>query len=58
MPGPASRLYAQNVVSLVELLTVDGALAPDLGDEVLDACCVTADGAVRHAPTRALLEEV
>ncbi|MBC9734276.1 NAD(P) transhydrogenase subunit alpha [Nocardioides marmotae] len=58
MPGPASRLYAQNVVSLVELLTVDGALAPDLGDDILDACCVTADGVVRHEPTRALLEEV
>ncbi|MDN4161341.1 NAD(P) transhydrogenase subunit alpha [Nocardioides abyssi] len=58
MPGPASRLYAQNVVSLVQLLTADGTLEPDLDDEVLDACCVTHDGVVRHAPTRELLEGV
>lgn len=58
MSGPASRLYAQNVVSLVQLLTADGTLEPDLDDEVLDACCVTRDGVVRHAPTRELLEGV
>lgn len=56
MPGPASRLYAQNVVNLVDLLAHDGALAPDLEDEVVAGACVTHDGAVRHEPTRVALE--
>ncbi|WP_139979333.1 NAD(P) transhydrogenase subunit alpha [Nocardioides litoris] len=60
MPAPASRLYAQNVVNLVALLTpeVDGErrLAPDLDDEIVAGACVTHAGAVRHEPTRQLLE--
>ncbi|WP_246060587.1 NAD(P) transhydrogenase subunit alpha [Nocardioides dongxiaopingii] len=61
MPGPASRLYAQNIVNLVTLLTradADGAptLDPDLDDEILAAACVTHDGVVRHEPTRVALE--
>ncbi len=62
MPGPASRLYAQNVVNLVALLTRDGdgdeapTLAPDLDDEIVAGACVTHDGVVRHEPTRLALE--
>ena len=60
MPGPASRLYAQNVVNLVTLMTRstdDGALfAPDFDDEIVAGSCVTHDGTVRHEPTRAALE--
>jgi NAD(P) transhydrogenase subunit alpha len=56
MPGPASRLYAQNVVNLVTLMTRDGVFAPDLADEILAGSCVTHDGGVRHEQTRALLE--
>lgn len=56
MPGPASRLYAQNIVNLVTLMTVDGDFAPDFEDEIVAKSCVTHDGAVRHEPTRALLE--
>lgn len=56
MPGPASRLYAQNVVSLIDLLTHESALHLDLDDEIVDAACVTHAGEVRHAPTRAALE--
>ncbi len=60
MPGPASRLYAQNVVNLVTLMTRstdDGALfAPDFDDEIVAGSCVTHDGAIRHEPTRAALE--
>ena len=43
MPGPASRLYAQNVVNLVTLMTADGeevepgTFAPDLEDEIVAA---------------------
>ncbi|WP_345524803.1 NAD(P) transhydrogenase subunit alpha [Nocardioides endophyticus] len=47
MPGPASRLYAQNIVSLVTLMTADGAFAPDFGDEIVAGCCVTHGGAIR-----------
>jgi len=60
MPGPASRLYAQNVVNLVTLMTRsddDGAaFAPDFEDEIVAGSCVTHDGAVLHEPTRTALE--
>jgi NAD(P) transhydrogenase subunit alpha len=60
MPGPASRLYAQNIVNLVTLMTVtsdDGAaFAPDFDDEIVAGSCVTHDGTVRHEPTRAALD--
>ena len=62
MPGPASRLYAQNVVNLVTLMTRAGedgsppAFAPDFDDEIVAGSCVTHDGAIRHEPTRTALE--
>jgi NAD(P) transhydrogenase subunit alpha len=65
MPGPASRLYAQNVVNLVTLMTATGegsaggeggTFAPDFDDEIVAGSCVTHDGEVRHEPTRAALE--
>ncbi len=56
MPGPASRLYAQNIVNLVSLMTHDGVFAPDFEDEIVTGSCVTRDGQVWHEPTRLLLE--
>jgi NAD(P) transhydrogenase subunit alpha len=60
MPGPASRLYAQNVVNLLSLMTAagdDGAtFAPDFDDEIVAGSCVTHGGAIRHEPTRLLIE--
>lgn len=56
MPAPASRLYAQNVLNLVTLMTRDGAFAPDFEDEIVAGSCVTHDGSVWHEPTRAILE--
>ena len=56
LPVHASRLYAANVVEMLLLMTADGAVAPDLDDEVLAASCVTHEGKVRHEPTRDLLE--
>jgi NAD(P) transhydrogenase subunit alpha len=41
MPEHASELYAKNITSLLELLIIDGALAPDFDDEVVAASCVT-----------------
>jgi len=56
MPGPASKLYAQNIVNLVTLMTHEGDFAPDFEDEIVVGSCVTHDGQVRHEPTRLLLE--
>jgi NAD(P) transhydrogenase subunit alpha len=56
MPGPASRLYAQNVVNLLTLMTHDGAFAPDFDDEIVAGSCVTHDGTIWHEPTRNALE--
>ncbi|WP_284978725.1 Re/Si-specific NAD(P)(+) transhydrogenase subunit alpha [Arthrobacter sp. fls2-241-R2A-200] len=55
MPADASRLYAKNVANLVALITKDGVVAPDFGDEVVAGTCLTYDGEVRHEPTRAAL---
>ena len=51
MPGPASKLYAQNIVNLVTLMTRDGAFDPDFDDEIVAGSCVTHGGQVRHEPT-------
>lgn len=56
MPGPASRLYSQNIVNLVALMTHEGAFAPDFDDEIVTGSCVTHDRKVWHEPTRILLE--
>ncbi|MFL6022671.1 MAG: NAD(P) transhydrogenase subunit alpha [Marmoricola sp.] len=41
LPGPASELYAQNVLSLLGLLTRGGRFAPDFSDEIVAATVVT-----------------
>jgi NAD(P) transhydrogenase subunit alpha len=62
MPGPASRLYAQNIVNLVTLMTEQSddegsaRFAPDFSDEIVVGSCVTYDGEIRHEPTREALE--
>ncbi|HSE09084.1 MAG TPA: NAD(P) transhydrogenase subunit alpha [Nocardioidaceae bacterium] len=63
MPGPASKLYAQNIVNIVTLMTAkdeDGTprFAPDFEDEIVSGSCVTREGQVWHEPTRNLLEGV
>lgn len=47
LPAHASRLFAHNVVSLLEYLGPHGVREPDLGDEIVGACWVTHDGMVR-----------
>jgi len=60
LPGPASRLYAQNIVNLVTLMTreTDGEMAfdPDFEDEIVAGACATRGGTITHEPTRALVE--
>ena len=41
MPAPASRLYAHNLLNVVLLMTRDQMFAPDFGDEIVAAMCVT-----------------
>jgi H+-translocating NAD(P) transhydrogenase subunit alpha len=64
MPGPASRLYAQNLVNILTLMTTtgedgagrgSGSFTPDFDDEIVAGSCVTHDGEVRHEPTREAL---
>jgi NAD(P) transhydrogenase subunit alpha len=62
MPGPASRLYAQNLVNLLTLMTATGegvppgTFGPDWTDEIVVGSCVTRDGLIVHDPTRVALE--
>nr|WP_258562602.1 NAD(P) transhydrogenase subunit alpha [Nocardioides sp. MAH-18] len=56
MPGPASKLYAQNIVNIVQLMTLEGAFAPDFEDEIVAGSCVTHGGRIHHEPTRLALE--
>ena len=46
MPEPASRLYAQNLLSVIILMTRGGRFAPDFDDEITSAMCVTHAGQV------------
>src|SRR3954449_13337384 len=61
MPAPASKLYAQNILNLVTLMTTkdedgNGMFAPDFADEIVSGSCVTHDGAIVHEPTREAVE--
>ena len=57
LPVAASRLYAANIVNLLLLMTTEGAVVPDLDDEIVDGSAVTHDGVVRFAPARDALEK-
>ncbi len=49
MPAPASQLYAKNLENLLGLMiTEDGALEIDFGDDILAAACITDDGEIRN----------
>jgi NAD(P) transhydrogenase subunit alpha len=48
----ASQMYAKNVGALVALLAPKGDLNLNFADDIIDAVCITADGEVRHNPTR------
>jgi H+-translocating NAD(P) transhydrogenase subunit alpha len=68
LPGPASKLYAQNVLNLVQLMTVTAregvegepgspaGFAPDFGDEIVTGSCVTHAGLIHHQPTREAIQ--
>ena len=62
MPGPASKLYAQNIVNILTLMTTAGedggaaAFTPDFEDEIVAGSAVTHDGRIVHEPTREAIE--
>jgi len=51
----ASKLYAQNVVSLLTLMTAEGVVTPDGEDEVVQGSAVVFNGEVRNAMAREAL---
>jgi proton-translocating NAD(P)+ transhydrogenase subunit alpha len=52
----ASEMYARNLLNLLKPALKDGALAIDWDDEVFAGAVLTHDGAIRHEPTRKLVE--
>jgi NAD(P) transhydrogenase subunit alpha len=66
MPGPASKLYAQNIVNILTLMTTPGEGAeggrtaaeftPDFEDEIVAGSAVTHGGRIVHEPTREAIE--
>ncbi|MDH3254349.1 MAG: Re/Si-specific NAD(P)(+) transhydrogenase subunit alpha [Acidobacteriota bacterium] len=58
MAHDASLLYSRNVLALVEHMLTDGKLEIDPQDDVLSGALLTHAGAILHAPTSALVEEV
>ena len=48
----ASQMYSRNVAALIALLAPDGKLALNLDDDIISAVCITANGEIRHGPTR------
>ena len=51
----ASKLYAQNVVSLLTLMTTEGVVTPDYADEVVQGSAVVFNGEIKNAMARETL---
>ena len=51
----ASKLYAQNVVSLLTLMTAEGVVTPDEEDEVVQGSAVVFNGEIKNAMARETL---
>jgi NAD(P) transhydrogenase subunit alpha len=47
----ASQLYAKNVLTLLEYIIKDGALALDMDDEIVAGTTIVKDGTIVHQPT-------
>lgn len=52
----ASEMYAKNLFNFASLLLKDGAIALDFDDDLVAGTCLTHAGAIRHEPTRKLVE--
>jgi NAD(P) transhydrogenase subunit alpha len=52
----ASEMYAMNLLSFLQPMIADGEWKPDWDDEVIAKSVLTHAGAIRHEPTRELVE--
>lgn len=52
----SSKLYAQNIVSLLTLFTKDGNAKPDLADEIIAGSAIVWNGEIKNALTRETLK--
>lgn len=52
MPEHASELYSKNIAGLLDLMLVEGRVAPDFSDQVLADSCVTRDDEAPDEPTK------
>ncbi|MBW4694508.1 MAG: Re/Si-specific NAD(P)(+) transhydrogenase subunit alpha [Lyngbya sp. HA4199-MV5] len=57
MPVHASQMYAKNLLTLVQYLIKDGALALNFEDDIISSTCVAHAGEVRNQRVRDLLNE-
>lgn len=57
-PMDASKMYAKNIVNFLKLfVNKEKQFNINLEDEIINACMIAENGAVRHKPTLALLGE-
>ena len=56
VPTHASQLYSKNVLTLLEYIIKDGALALDMEDEIVRGTTIVKDGTITHEPTLASLQ--
>lgn len=56
VPLHASEMYAKNLLNFVTLMIQEGEFKPDWNDEVIAGSVLTHDGAIKHEPTRKLVE--
>ncbi len=52
MPVHASQMYSKNASALLEYIVREGEIHLDFDDDIIDGCCVTHDGVVRHQAVR------
>ncbi len=52
MPTHASQMYSKNASSLLEYIVREGELHLDFEDDIIDGCCVSHEGVVRHERIR------
>ncbi|HET6603878.1 MAG TPA: Re/Si-specific NAD(P)(+) transhydrogenase subunit alpha [Xanthomonadaceae bacterium] len=52
----ASEMYARNLFNFLSLMIREGELAIDWEDDLIQGACLTHEGAIRHEPTRKLVE--
>ena len=55
-PRHASEMYAKNLLNLLSLIIIDGAIQPDWNDEILAGCCVTRGGEITHENLKNIIE--